>query len=272
MTLRDLLTRHDLQAYLPAFEDQHVTLSDLPRLSDEHLRVDFCISSFIDRRRFKAMVAELEAGGTSRSVPTMGRPTTLDTRALPAPSKPTVQATTSYAYSSLLFGARSFALEADTLVVRKGSTTKRTVALDDVQGVSLVGGQAYYCKLEVRGQSFVWISYTFSTDYEAFLRQLHERLAKRPTRPRFRYGLRLLQVTEMLVFILVCAFGLTNLCAMFMDAPVWFRLSNALAVPLMAWLAWDKFTYTLPQLRPRDYTPDAIPAEAFPGRGVAPDP
>ena len=62
MTLRDLLTRHGLGAYADAFEAHHVPVSDLPQLSDEDLRSDFGMTSYVDRKRFRGLVAEVEGG------------------------------------------------------------------------------------------------------------------------------------------------------------------------------------------------------------------
>ncbi len=87
MTLQDLLTRHGLVAYLPAFEAHHVTLSDLPHLSDEDLRVDFGMSAFVDRKRFKVMVAELEAATPSPQLVVDSGMTKLDAFA-PAGTEP----------------------------------------------------------------------------------------------------------------------------------------------------------------------------------------
>jgi pyruvate/2-oxoglutarate dehydrogenase complex dihydrolipoamide acyltransferase (E2) component len=82
MTLRELLTRHDLSAYVAAFEAQHVPVSDLPHLSDEDLRVDFGVTSYVDRKRFRAMVASL-SGAPGTPPPDSGA-----TRMAPPPADP----------------------------------------------------------------------------------------------------------------------------------------------------------------------------------------
>ena len=61
--LRDLLTQHGLGAYADAFEAHHVQVSDLAHLSDEDLRLDFGLVSYVDRKRFRGLVAGLASVG-----------------------------------------------------------------------------------------------------------------------------------------------------------------------------------------------------------------
>ncbi len=61
MTLRELLTRHELTAYVDAFERERLAPADLAALTDDDLRVTLGMNALMDRKRFRAMVASLEA-------------------------------------------------------------------------------------------------------------------------------------------------------------------------------------------------------------------
>jgi tetratricopeptide (TPR) repeat protein len=65
----DLFERHRLTAYLAAFESHHVQVADLEHLTDEDLRLDFQMSSYIDRKRYRAMVSELKGAVTTPPLP-----------------------------------------------------------------------------------------------------------------------------------------------------------------------------------------------------------
>ena len=77
MSLRHFFARHGLSAYVDAFEREHVDIADLGHLTDDDLRGGFGMNAFMDRKRFKAMVAEL-AG--------------VPVQAMLAPSQPTAPA------------------------------------------------------------------------------------------------------------------------------------------------------------------------------------
>ncbi len=65
MTVRELLNLHDLAAYADAFDARRVGMSDLVSLSEDDLRDELGMESFQDRKRFKAAVASLAAGGST---------------------------------------------------------------------------------------------------------------------------------------------------------------------------------------------------------------
>ncbi len=77
MTLPDLLTRHGLAAYLPAFEREQLAPGDLAALTDDDLRGALGMTSLMDRKRFRALVAELEGGAAPAGVG-MGGATRID--------------------------------------------------------------------------------------------------------------------------------------------------------------------------------------------------
>ena len=95
MTLRELLTQHGLTAYVAAFEAEHLTLEDLPSLTDEDLRGTLGMTALMDRKRLRAAVATLAGttptleGATRVEPPPSGHPpslagaTHLDAGALP---------------------------------------------------------------------------------------------------------------------------------------------------------------------------------------------
>jgi hypothetical protein len=67
MTLEALFQAHGLLAYLPAFLQHAVQVEDLAELTDSDLIETFGMRSFIDRKRFKALVASLSGGAAARS-------------------------------------------------------------------------------------------------------------------------------------------------------------------------------------------------------------
>ena len=73
MKLVELFARHGLTQFINIFEREHVAVEDLCHLSDDDLRATFGMVAFMDRKRFKAMVAELEVATASRApaVPTI---------------------------------------------------------------------------------------------------------------------------------------------------------------------------------------------------------
>jgi hypothetical protein len=91
MSVRDLLTRHGLEAYIDAFEAQYVAVDDLRGLSDKDLMETFGMRPFADRRRFRALVESLAGPevvdpGATRAGPALDDPGA--TRAGPALDDP----------------------------------------------------------------------------------------------------------------------------------------------------------------------------------------
>jgi formylglycine-generating enzyme required for sulfatase activity len=67
MTLRELLTRHGLSAYADVFERERIALPDLSELSDDDLRGALGMAPYLDRKRFRAMVASLPGDASAPS-------------------------------------------------------------------------------------------------------------------------------------------------------------------------------------------------------------
>lgn len=59
MSVRTFLEAHGLSAHIAAFEANHVTMEDLPSISDVELRDTFGMTVYGDRRKFRAAVAQL---------------------------------------------------------------------------------------------------------------------------------------------------------------------------------------------------------------------
>ena len=75
MTVTERLVQHGLAAYVARFEAERVSLDDLRTLSDADLQEGFGVTSFMDRKRFRALIAALgdgADGGASRVVPSPG--------------------------------------------------------------------------------------------------------------------------------------------------------------------------------------------------------
>jgi formylglycine-generating enzyme required for sulfatase activity len=95
-TLRELLTAYDLSSLIDAFEREHVTIADLPAMTDRELADTFGLRGYGDRKRFHLMVASL--GSATAASPSsadsgktwMGTPPADPgaTRAGPAPADP----------------------------------------------------------------------------------------------------------------------------------------------------------------------------------------
>jgi hypothetical protein len=79
-----------LSAHLAAFEARHVQLSDLPELTEDDLRLEFGLVSFMDRKRFRAMVADLTESADRSPDAFLSGATVLSTDATPSLSGATV--------------------------------------------------------------------------------------------------------------------------------------------------------------------------------------
>ncbi len=62
MSVRTFLEVHGLGAHVAAFEANHVTMEDLPAISDVELRDTFGMSAYGERRKFREAVAALGGG------------------------------------------------------------------------------------------------------------------------------------------------------------------------------------------------------------------